>query len=119
MKKILIIEDNESNRYLLKYMLEKAEYEVIEVSSGEDGIELLKKERVDLILMDIQLPGIDGIETTKKIRKSKLNGEIPIIAITSYAMAGDKEKALKAGCTGYIEKPIDPEKIIDQIEGFI
>jgi len=69
--------------------------------------------------MDIQLPGIDGLETTKRIRKSEANGEIPIIALTSYAMAGDREKALKAGCTGYIEKPINPDTFMSEIEKYL
>ncbi len=119
MKKILVVEDNEKNMYLISFILKKKIYEVIEATRGEEGVELAIKERPDLILMDIQLPGIDGLEATKRIRASKADGEIPIIALTSYAMTGDKEKALAAGCTGYIEKPIVPETFIAEIEKYI
>lgn len=119
MKKILIVEDNEKNMYLISFILKKNSYEVIETTSGEESVELAIKERPDLILMDIQLPGIDGLEATKRIRASKADGEIPIIALTSYAMTGDKERALAAGCTGYIEKPIVPETFIAEIEKYI
>jgi len=119
MKKILVVEDNEKNMYLISFILKKSGYEVIEATSGEESVELAIKERPDLILMDIQLPGIDGLEATKRIRASKADGEIPIIALTSYAMTGDKEKALAADCTGYIEKPIVPETFIAEIEKYI
>lgn len=119
MKKILVVEDNEINMYLCCRILKSSGYEVIEARSGEEGVELAIKEKPDLIIMDIQLPGIDGLETTKRIRESEADGEIPIIALTSYAMAGDKKKALKAGCTGYIEKPIYPETFISEIKKFL
>lgn len=114
--KVLIVEDNEANRYLVRFILEKAGHEIFEAINGEEGVELAKKEKPDMILMDIQLPGIDGYEATKRIRKSDVDGDVPIIALTSYAMTGDREKALKAGCTGYIEKPINPETFIDDLE---
>ena len=119
MKKILVVEDNQINMYLSCRILKSSGYEVIEARTGEEGVELAIKERPDLIIMDIQLPGIDGLETTKRIRKSKANGEVPIIALTSYAMAGDRKKALKAGCTGYIEKPINPETFMNEIKKFL
>ena len=119
MKRILVIEDNETNMYLIGFILRKSEYEVIEARSGEEGVELAIKDKPDLVIMDIQLPGIDGLEATKRIRKTEADGKIPIIALTSYAMTGDKEKALKAGCTGYIEKPINPEAFIGEIEKFL
>jgi len=118
LKKILVIEDNETNMYLIGFILKKNGYEVIEARSGEEGIKLTIKEKPDLILMDIQLPGIDGLETTKRIRKSKEIKELPIIALTSYAMTGDRKKSLNAGCTGYIEKPINPDTFISEIEKF-
>jgi len=117
--RILVVEDNNNNRYLIGYILGKHGYEVIEAINGEEGLELSLKERPDLILMDIQLPGMDGLETTKRIRSSEVDGRVPIIALTSYAMTGDKERALKAGCTGYIEKPIDPETIMANIESYL
>jgi two-component system, cell cycle response regulator DivK len=119
MKIILVIEDNENNRYLIGFILRKNGYEVIEARTGEEGVELAIKEKSDLILMDIQLPGIDGLETTRRIRESKADGEIPIIALTSYTMTGDREKALKAGCTGYIEKPINPDTFISDVEKYL
>ncbi|MBA7567073.1 response regulator [Candidatus Atribacteria bacterium 1244-E10-H5-B2] len=119
MKKILVVEDNEINMYLSCRILKSSGYKVIEARSGEEGVELAIKEKPDLIIMDIQLPGIDGLETTKRIRESEAGGEVPIIALTSYAMAGDKKKALKAGCTGYIEKPINPETFLAEIEKYL
>jgi len=118
MKRILVVEDNNTNMYLITFILKKNGYEVIEARSGEDGIELAIKEKPDLIIMDIQLPKIDGLETTRRIRKSEANGTIPIVALTSYAMTGDREKALQAGCTGYIEKPIDPETFMGEVEKY-
>ena len=119
MKKILVVEDNQINMYLCCRILKSSGYEVIEARSGEEGVELAIKERPDLIIMDIQLTGIDGLEATKRIRESEADGEIPIIALTSYAMAGDKKKALKAGCTGYIEKPINPDTFLGEIEKYL
>ena len=118
MKRILVIEDNETNMYLIGFILRKNGYEVIEAKSGEEGIKLAIKERPDLIIMDIQLPGIDGLETAKMIRELKADGKVPIIALTSYAMTGDRERALEAGCNGYIEKPINPDTILGEIEKF-
>jgi CheY-like chemotaxis protein len=105
--------------YLISYILKKKGYEIIEAGTGEQGVELAIKEKPDLIIMDIQLPGIDGLEATKRIRTSGTNGNTPIIVITSYAMTGDKEKALEAGCTGYIEKPINPDTVISEIEKYL
>ena len=115
----LVVEDNENNMYLIGYILRKHGHEVIEAVSGEEGLALAVQEQPDLILMDIQLPGMDGLEATRRIRASEAASGIPIIALTSYAMTGDRERALQAGCTGYIEKPIDPETIIASIERYI
>ncbi len=119
MKRILIVEDNEDNMYLIGFIVRKKGYEVIEARSGQEGVELAGKEKPDMILMDIQLPDFDGLETTRRIRKSDPDSDVPIIALTSYAMAGDKQKALKAGCNGYIEKPINPDTIMDEIEKYL
>ncbi len=119
MKKILVIEDNETNLYLIRFILNKSGYEVIEAREGKTGVELAAKEKPDLILMDIQLPDIDGLEATRRVRASEDAGELPIIALTSYAMVGDREKALEAGCTGYIEKPINPETFIAEMEKYL
>jgi two-component system, cell cycle response regulator DivK len=115
-KNILVVEDNEKNLYLISFILEKMGHKVIAARTGEEGVELALQERPDLILMDIQLPGINGLETTRRIRASKKSGDVPIIALTSYALVGDREQALSAGCTGYIEKPINPETIMGEIE---
>jgi len=117
MKRVLVVEDNEANMYLCSRILKHGGYEVIPAASGKEGIELAIKEKPDLIFMDIQLPDIDGLEVTKKIREEE--GNIPIIAITSYAMAGDREKILAAGCTGYLEKPINPETFLSEIEKYL
>ena len=119
MKRILVVEDNETNLYLIKFILEKSGYEVIEAREGAVGVELAIKEKPDLIIMDLQLPDINGLEATKRIRASEADSDIPIIALTSFAMAGDREKALAAGCTDYIEKPIDPETFISEIEKYL
>jgi len=119
MKKILVVEDNEKNMYLMDFILTKAGYLVVKTETGEKAVELALKEMPDLVLMDIQLPGIDGLEATKRIRESKADGKIKIVAITSYAMTGDKEKVLAAGCNGYIEKPINPETFIAELERFL
>ena len=115
MKKVLIIEDNPDNLKILHYALRRADYEVISAERGEQGVELVVREEPFFILLDINLPGIDGIETARRIRASRSDGHIPIIAITSYAMAGDRERILAAGCNGYIEKPIDPITLVERI----
>lgn len=119
MKRILVVEDNETNMYLIAFILRNSGCEVIEAGRGEEGIELAIKEKPDLIIMDIQLPDIDGLEATKRIRESEADSKIPIVALTSYAMVGDRERALAAGCTGYIEKPINPETFMEEVERYL
>lgn len=119
MKKILVVEDNEKNMYLMSFILTKSGYEVIKCGSGEDAVETAIKEKPDLVIMDVQLPGIDGLEATKRIRASEADGKLPIIAVTSYAMTGDKERVLAAGCNGYIEKPINPETFLAEIQRYL
>jgi CheY-like chemotaxis protein len=118
MKKILIVEDNFQNRYLMSFMLEKTGYSVLLAETGAEAIAVAVRERPDMILMDIELPDMDGLEVTRRIRLSPADGSIPIVAVTSYAMAGDREKALQAGCNGYIEKPIDPEIFLAEIAAY-
>lgn len=118
MKKILIVEDNEKNMYLISFIMGTMGHQVVQARTGEEGVDMAVAERPDLILMDIQLPGIDGLETTRRIREAGITG-VPIIAITSFAMTGDRERLLAAGCNGYIEKPIDPETICDEINDFL
>ena len=119
MKTILIIEDNVQNQYLMQYMLETEGYAVTLATTGIEGIHCAATEKPDLILMDIQLPGMDGLEVTRRIRSDEKGDPVPIVAVTSFAMAGDREKALDAGCTGYIEKPINPETFLKEIEKYI
>jgi len=119
MQKVLVIEDNNDNLLLITYALREGGYEVISADTAEKGIELALRERPYFIVMDINLPGIDGIEATKQIRNSEIGNTIPIIAITSYAMLGDRERIEKAGCNGYFEKPIDPMTIIENIHKII
>ena len=119
MKRILVVEDNEDNLYLIRFILEENGYEVIEARDGAEGVELAVNKKPDLILMDIQLPDIDGMEVTRRIRASEADSDIPIIALTSYAMVGDRDKALAAGCTGYIEKPINTETVMAEIKKYL
>jgi two-component system cell cycle response regulator DivK len=119
MKKVLVIEDNRDNMRLISYALERSGYAVIGAETGEEGVEQAIRERPFFIIMDINLPGIDGLEATRRIRASESNGDIPIIAITSYAMYGDRDKVLDAGCTAYLEKPIDPLTIVENIHAAI
>ncbi len=115
---ILLIEDNEQNRYLATFLLEKHGYAVVAALDGPQGIEIASHGKFDLILLDIQLPGMDGYAVAAALRKNQATRNVPIVAVTSYAMVGDREKALASGCNGYIEKPINPETFVSQIEPF-
>ena len=119
MKRLLVVEDNEVNLYLIRFMLENRGHTVLEARDGETGVRLAIEQRPDLVVMDIQLPDIDGLEATRRIRASAEAGHVPVVALTSYAMTGDRERALAAGCTGYIEKPIRPETFIAELEAFL
>lgn len=115
MKKVLVIEDNRDNLRLITYVLRRNGYEVIAAETGEEGVELAEREHPLFVIVDINLPGIDGTEVVRRIRLSSTWGTVPIVAITSHAMVGDREKALAAGCNGYFEKPIDPLTIMGNI----
>jgi len=117
--KILIIEDNEQNMYLMTYLLKSFGYEVIQATTGKEGIRLGREARPQAILLDIQLPELNGYQVAEELRKDESLGEVPIIAVTSYAMPGDKERALAAGATGYIEKPINPNTFISQLQEYL
>ncbi|MGA2853058.1 MAG: response regulator [Verrucomicrobiota bacterium] len=117
--KVLLIEDNEQNRYLATFLLEKHGYTVESASDGPAGIELAKTVKPALILLDIQLPVMDGYTVAGELRKNPGLKNIPIIAVTSYAMVGDREKSLAAGCNGYLEKPINPDTFVTEIERFL
>lgn len=118
-KKILIIEDNEQNIYLITFLLEKNGFLVIQARNGMDGISMANAEQPDLILLDIQLPVMDGYAVARELRKGQALQSTPIIAVTSFAMPGDKDQAILSGCTGYIEKPIDPDKFVSQISLYL
>lgn len=111
----LLIEDNEDNRVSMSILLENGNFAVIEAETGESGYQKAVAEQPDLILLDIQLPDMDGTEVLRRLRGSDVTREIPVIAVTSYAMSGDRQRLLAAGCNGYIEKPIDPKRVIGQI----
>ena len=115
-RKILVVEDNALNMKLVQSLLKIDKYQTFEAADAETGIELALAHQPDLILMDVQLPGISGLEATKILKqKSRLEG-VPIIALTAHAMKGDKKKALDAGCDGYITKPIDTRKFRNKIK---
>ena len=118
-KRILVIEDHEENRRLLRDLLTSFGYELVEAVTGEDGVIAAENERPDLILMDIQLPGIDGYETTRRIKANSALNSIPVIAVTSYALSGDDIKAFAAGCDGYLTKPFDPAELLAKIQGYL
>ncbi len=115
-KKILYIEDNEQNLYLVTFILEKHGYEVHAARDGQEGIDSAVRVLPDLILLDIQLPHMDGYAVAQRLRSNPVLAGVPIVAVTSYAMAGDRDKALAAGCNGYIEKPINPDTFVHQVE---
>lgn len=117
--KILLIEDNAQNRYLAKFLLEQRGHQVIEAENGPLGLALAAKIVPDLILLDIQLPGMDGYAVARQLKNDPRLSVIPIVAVTSYAMVGDREKCLAAGANGYIEKPIDPDTFILEVERFM
>ena len=119
MKKALVIEDNENNMELITFILEANSYQTIKAGTGTDGVRMAVSDSPDFIILDIQLPDINGTEVLRRIRQSSESASIPVIAMTSYAMAGDREKLLAAGCNGYIEKPIDPQIVMDQIKQII
>jgi two-component system cell cycle response regulator DivK len=118
-KTILHIEDNPDNRVLVRRLLTSASYKVVEAVDAFEAIQRLRQHMPDLILMDINMPGVDGYTLTSKLKTVPSIKNIPIIAITANAMRGDREKTLRAGCDGYIEKPIDIENFLDQIAYFL
>jgi len=118
-KRILVIEDTEDNRQIIRDLLSSVGYEMIEATDGVAGVELAQKEHPDLILMDIQLPEIDGYEATRRIRAIPELARTPIIAVTSYALSGDEAKTRAAGCDGYVAKPFSPRQLLAKVREFL
>ena len=118
-KRILVVEDQEDNRRILRDLLTSASYEMIEAVTGEEGVTFAETHRPDLILMDIQLPGLDGYEATRRIKANPELRQIPIIAVTSYALSGDEAKARAAGCDGYVTKPYSPRQLLAKIREYL
>jgi two-component system cell cycle response regulator DivK len=117
-KKILIVEDEPRNLKLVRDLLERFKYETIEATDGEQGVQLARAQKPDLILMDIMMPKMDGLEATRIIKEDAVTKHIPIIALTSFAMKGDKERTLEVGCDGYISKPIDIRELMKMVDNF-
>ncbi len=118
-KKILIIDDNPMNMELASDLLEVNGFQVLQADDASTGIDLARNEKPDLILMDIQLPGIDGLQATRILKEDMATRDIPIAALTAHAMKGDEENILKAGCVGYISKPMDTREFPRKVEGFL
>jgi two-component system cell cycle response regulator DivK len=118
-KRILIVEDQEDNRRILRDVLSTFGYDLIEALNGEDAVRLAQSERPDLILMDIQLPLMDGYEATRRIKATLELNAIPIIAVTSYALSGDDAQARAAGCDAYVAKPFSPRQLLAKVREFL
>ena len=116
---VLLVEDNEVNRYLVRFVLEKGGLRVITAGNGREAIELARQHRPDLILMDIQMPVMDGYEATVQLKADAQLQAIPVVALTAYAMPHEREQAMAAGCAGHIEKPIDTRTFSAQVNAFI
>ena len=118
-KRILVVEDQEDNRRIIRDLLMSAGYELIEATDGEAGVRLAETERPDLILMDVQLPGLDGHEATRRIKQNPELRHIPVIVVTSYALSGDEAKAIAAGSDAYVAKPFSPRQLLATIRKFL
>lgn len=118
-ERILVVEDNSLNLKLVRDVLEHAGYEVVEARSGEEGVRLAAERPPDLVLMDLQLPGIDGTEALHRLRRNPPSRDIPVVAVTAFAMKEDRERAVLAGFDGYVQKPISVRSLPGQVEAFI
>ena len=118
-KRILVVEDTEDNRQIIRDLLSSVGYELIEAADGAEAVAMAQAHRPDLILMDIQLPVMDGYEVTRRIRANPELATVPIIAVTSYALSGDETKAREAGCDGYVAKPFSPRHLLAKIREFL
>ena len=118
-KTILIVEDDTKNMTLFRDLLQVSGYSTILASGGKEGIELAKAKKPDLILMDIQMPGMDGLEATRILKADATTSNVPVIALTAYAMKGDKERILEAGCDGYLAKPINTDEFLKEVAEYL
>ena len=116
---VLVVEDNEQNLYLVRFLLEGAGWTVVAAPDGPRALEEARSGRFDLVLLDIQLPGMDGHAVARELRRIPALDGVPIVAVTSYAMLGDRERCLEAGCTGYVEKPINPDTFLDEVVSYV
>ena len=116
---VLVVEDNEQNLYLVRFLLEGAGWTVVAAPDGPRALEEARSGRFDLVLLDIQLPGLDGHAVARELRRIPALDGVPIVAVTSYAMLGDRERCLEAGCTGYVEKPINPDTFLDEVASYV
>lgn len=119
MKRVLVVEDTEDNRQIVRDLLTSAGYEMIEAVTGEQGVAMAVEHHPDLILMDIQLPALDGYEATRRIKANPALRDTPVIAVTSYALSGDEERTREAGCDAYIAKPFSPRLLLAKVREFI
>jgi len=119
MKRVLVVEDTEDNRKIIRDLLTSAGYETIEAVTGEEGVAMAAEHRPDLMLMDVQLPVLDGYEATRRIKANPALRHIPVIAVTSYALSGDEEKTRAAGCDAYVAKPFSPRLLLAKVRGFL
>ena len=118
-KRVLVVEDQEDNRRIIRDLLTSNGYELIEAEDGVEGVAAAAREKPDLILMDIQLPGLDGYEATRRIKAIPELKKTPVIAVTSYALSGDDKKAFAAGCDGYVTKPFSPRQLLQKIREYL
>jgi CheY-like chemotaxis protein len=119
-RRILVVEDNEMNMQLVEYLLEEGGYDIVKATSGEEALTVTRDSAsLDLILMDIHLPGMDGLSVVRQMKENGATAKIPILALTAHAMRGDKDRFLEAGCDGYISKPIDVKTFIRSIEQYL
>lgn len=118
-KRILVVEDQEDNRRIVRDLFTSVGYKVIEATTGEEGVRMAETHHPDLILMDIQLPGLDGYEATRRIKANPALRQIPIIVVTSYALSGDDVKAFEAGCDDYVSKPFSPRVLLAKVRKYL
>ncbi len=118
--RVLVVEDNDMNMQLVEYLLEEGGYQIVKAASGEEALSIARSgDPVDLILMDIHLPGIDGLSVVREMKTDAVTSAIPILALTAHAMRGDKDRFLEAGCDGYISKPIDVKTFLSSIRMYL